>query len=74
MATTYSKGRVQKLNLLFSRNFPRRGTPSPPLEVNGIAVVEENDFNDTLARDDYAHKAVLCTHSLILGVWLLYMM
>ena len=26
----FCKGRVQKLNQLFSRNFPRRGTPPPP--------------------------------------------
>ena len=42
------------------------------LYINGLAEVEVNDSNDTLAYDENAHKAVLCTHSLILCAWLLY--
>ena len=42
--------------------------------MNGHAEVEGNDSNDTLAYDENAHKAVLCTHSLILCAWLLFWM
>ena len=35
------------------------------LDINGVAEVEGNHFNDTPAYDDNAHKAVLCAHSLI---------
>ena len=31
-------------------------------EGNGYAEVDENDSNDTLVRDDDAHKVVVCTH------------
>ena len=41
-------------------------------DINGLAEVEGNDFNDTPAYDDNAHKAVLCAHSLILCAWLLF--
>ena len=44
------------------------------LDINGLAEVEGNNFNDTPAYDDNAHKAVLCAHSLILCAWLLYHM
>ena len=42
------------------------------LDINGLAEVEGNHFNDTPAYDDNAHKAVLCAHSLILCAWLLF--
>ena len=42
------------------------------LDINGLAEVEGNDFNDTPAYDDNAHKVVLCAHSLILCAWLLF--
>ena len=43
------------------------------LDENGVTEVEENDSNDTIACDDDAHKVVLCNHSLILHVWLLFL-
>ena len=42
------------------------------LYMKGLAEIEGNDSNDTLAYDENAHKAVLCTHSLILCAWLLF--
>ena len=44
------------------------------LYMNGLAEVEGNDSNDTLAYDENAHKAVLCNHSLILCACLLFWM
>ena len=44
------------------------------LYINGLAEVEGNDSNDTLAYDENAHKAVLCNHSLILCACLLFWM
>ena len=41
------------------------------LDINGLAEVEENDSNDSLACDDNAHKVIICAHSLILCVQLL---
>ena len=38
------------------------------LDINGLAEVEENDSNDSLACDDNAHKVIICAHSLILCV------
>ena len=38
------------------------------LYMNGLAEVEENDSNDSLACDDNAHKVIICAHSLILCV------
>ena len=38
------------------------------LDVNGLTEVEENDFKDTVACDDDAHKVILCVQSLILSV------
>ena len=32
-------------------------------EGNGCAEVEENNYNDTLVSDDYAHKVILYTRS-----------
>ena len=43
------------------------------LDINGLTEVEENDSDDTLGCDDDAHKVVLCNHSLILHVWLLFL-
>ena len=42
--------------------------------MKGLAEIEGKDSNDTLAYDENAHKAVLCTHSLILCAWLLFWM
>ena len=42
------------------------------LDINGLTEVEGNDFNDTPAYDDNAHKAVLYANSLILCAWLLF--
>ena len=38
------------------------------LDVNGLTEVEENDFKDTVACDDDAHKVILCARSPILCV------
>ena len=38
------------------------------LDIYGLAEVEENDSNDSLACDDNAHKVIICAHSLILCV------
>ena len=56
MKTQYKKEGIYKLSKLF---FVLIVTFC---EGNGLAEVDENDSNDTLVRDDDAHKVVVFTH------------